>query len=87
MGQPEVEPEGDQGRNRQDGKDGAEAAAKITVAGGALLQKDFHDTLRRVAIPEFRAFSLLTVAAQNLAHFGRNLLEVPTDITQDGARG
>ena len=60
-------------------EDGAVAGAKVTVGGRPLLQKDFHDTLRRVAIPEFRTFSLLTVAAQDLARFGLNLLEVLTD--------
>jgi hypothetical protein len=78
-GQPEVEPEGAHGRNHQDGKDGAVAGEETTVGGSALLQKDFHDTLRRVAIPEFRTSSLLTVAVQYLARFGLNLLEVLTD--------
>ncbi len=58
---------------------GAEAGAKITVGGGALLQKDFHNTLRRVAIPEFGTFSFLTGAAQDLVRFGLNLLGVLTD--------
>jgi len=45
---------------------------------GPLLQKDLHDTLRRGAIPQFRTFSLLAVATQNLAGFGLDVFEVLT---------
>src|SRR5271170_4263637 len=57
-------------RQRRNGPDEQIAArAERTVGGQPLLQKDFHDPLRRVAIPEFRTFSLLTVAGQYLARF------------------
>jgi hypothetical protein len=57
----------------------AEAEVEMIGGGWPLLQKDFHDTLRRVAISEFRTFSLLAVPVQYLACFGLNLFEVLTD--------
>jgi hypothetical protein len=66
-GQPEVEPEGDQGRNRQDGKDGAEAGAKMTVG----------------ASPYFRRISTIRSAAWPSQSSGRSpFLLLPSNISR-----
>ena len=51
----------------------------MTVGGQVLLQKDLDDTLRRVAIPEFRTFSRLTIAGQYLARLRIYLFKVLPD--------
>jgi len=43
-------------------ENGAEAEVEMIGGGWPLLQKDFHDTLRRVAIPKFRTLFLLIMA-------------------------
>jgi hypothetical protein len=52
---------------------------KALLRGPALLQKDIHDTLRRMGIPAFRTSSRFTIAGRYLARFSTYLFEIPTE--------